>query len=184
MPEKAKDAQIWFDDDGNTVIACTALAAKYFGVTSQTLSNWVKDGCPKQSYGFFDLKAVSEYRQRVLVGTAPAPADEKDIDKMSIGQLKEYHKLRLTTEQANAAELRNRIAQGDYLERGEVVSQLKTFLSVLKRSLQSLTAVVVQQVSPYITSDDARALTGTLDETINGALEQMAVEGVYCAKDE
>lgn len=59
---KRKAAPLAFDEELNTVIMSSELTAKYFGVSQQTLSNWVRAGCPRYKYGFYDLKEVSEYR--------------------------------------------------------------------------------------------------------------------------
>ena len=42
--EKKGRRQLYFHPELATVIASAEIAAKYFGVTPQTLSNWVKAG--------------------------------------------------------------------------------------------------------------------------------------------
>jgi hypothetical protein len=43
---------LYFDAELGTVIASAETPAAYFGVTQQTLSNWVnRDGCPRHKYG-------------------------------------------------------------------------------------------------------------------------------------
>ena len=53
MTEKA---ELYFED--GTVVLCTRLTAAYFGVTTATLSNWTRSGCPQLRRGYYDLKAV------------------------------------------------------------------------------------------------------------------------------
>ena len=50
---KRKAAPLAFDEELNTVIMSSELTAKYFGVSQQTLSNWVRAGCPRYKYGFY-----------------------------------------------------------------------------------------------------------------------------------
>ena len=50
--------------EGDTIVACTEYATKFFGVSASTLSNWMADGCPRYAYGYWDLKAVGDYLQR------------------------------------------------------------------------------------------------------------------------
>ena len=51
-PEKKGRRTLYFHPELATVIASAEVAAKYFGVTAQTLSNWVKAGCPRFEYGY------------------------------------------------------------------------------------------------------------------------------------
>ena len=82
--EKKGRRQLYFHPELATVIASAEIAAKYFGVTPQTLSNWVKAGCPRHEYGYYNLKAVTEYRQRVTGQSGgPSPEDPRSLEEMS-----------------------------------------------------------------------------------------------------
>lgn len=167
--------------EGDTIIACTEFAAKYFGVSAATLSNWAKAGCPKGEYGYWDIKAVEAYRQAQL-GVKAAEEAEKDPSKLSLTQQKTYYESQLKQAQLEAAELRNEIARGEYLPRKLVVDDLTNFCIILKRSLNGLGRKLSGEVSHYVDSTEARRLESLIGDTVNDALEQMSVDGVYSAK--
>ena len=91
---KRKAAPLAFDEELNTVIMSSELTAKYFGVSQQTLSNWVRAGCPRYKYGFYDLKEVSEYRFKVA-GPMKAPESERDLEGLPVQQQKLFYEQRL-----------------------------------------------------------------------------------------
>ena len=76
MTEKA---ELYFED--GTVVLCTRLTAAYFGVTTATLSNWTRSGCPQLRRGYYDLKAVLDWRTR----REERPEMPSDPEQMSAG---------------------------------------------------------------------------------------------------
>lgn len=149
-------------------------------MTAQTLSNWVKAGCPRFEYGYYDLKAVTEYRQRVTgQGGGPAQEDPKSLEEMSPQQLKVYYEQKLKAAQAEAAETRNQLLSGRLLEREEVVRGLREFGVILKRSLQGLGKKLSREASALLGPTESRRFGRLMADTIDEALEQLALEGVY-----
>lgn len=178
--EKKGRRQLYFHPELSTVIASAEIAAKYFGVTPQTLSNWVKAGCPRYEYGYYDIKAVGEYRLRVTGQTSgPAAGDPKKPEDMTPQELKILYEQRLKAAQAEAAEIRNQLLSGKLLEREGVVRQLRDFAVILKRSLQGLGKKIAREASSALGPTEARRFDRLMTDTIDEALEQLALEGVY-----
>lgn len=178
--EKKGRRTLYFHPELGTVIASAEIAAKYFGVTAQTLSNWVKAGCPRFEYGYYDLKAVTEYRQRITGQSGgPIQDDPKSLEEMSPQQLKVYYDQRLKAAQAEAAEIRNQLLSGGLLKREEVVRQLRDFAVVLKRSLQGLGKKLSQEAAVTLGPTESRRFGRLMGDTIDEALEQLALEGIY-----
>lgn len=175
-----KKEKLYFDSD--TIIACTELAAKYFGVSAATLSNWENAGCPKKDYGYWDIKAVEGYRQE-RAGVKAAEAAEDDPSKLTLTQQKLNVETLLKTAQLEATTLRNEIAQGKYLVRAEVVQHLTELMLVLKSSLFGLQAELAREVVPLLADEsDERRVTALIGGVVNDALQQMSVDGVYSGK--
>lgn len=170
--------RLYWDADRRSVIVSSRVAAMYFGVTVQTVTNWAKDGCPRVKYGYYDLRELLEYRAR-KEGLLDQQDSETDVDKMSIKAQKTYFEKQLRAAQAEAAQLRTGILRGDYLERGRVVSDLKRWAIVLKRSLTGLGKAISREVATALDPAEARRFDARISEVINEALEQLAVERCY-----
>lgn len=168
--------------EGDRIIACTEYAAAYFSVTAATLSNWMAAGCPRHKHGFWDIRAVTEFRQQ-REGEKLAEAAKLDPEKLTPQQYKVHIEGQLKQAQLEAANLRNEISRGDYLSRDSVVSDLSAFFLVLKRSVTALGRELVQQVEPQLDPLEARKLYALAGERVDEALEQMSVAGVYHAPD-
>lgn len=173
--------KLYFED--GKIIACTEYAAAYFGVTAATLSNWMKVGCPRHKYGYWDIREVSEFRQK-QEGEKIAETASTDISKLSPQQYKLHIEGQLKQAQLEAAQIRNQIAKGDYLERGAVVADLTHFFVVLKQSIMGLGKEMLQIVQPNVDAMEARRMDTLMGNRVSEALEQLAVAGVYNAKEQ
>lgn len=170
---------IYFDAELGTVIASAEVTAAYFGVTQQTLSNWVnRDSCPRHKYGYYDIKEVTAHRQK-MEGLGAAPDEERAVEKMTLAQQKIYYEQRYKAARAEAAELDTAVRRGDYLKRDDVVGDLKRFAGLLKRSLQGLARRLSRETASHIGADEARRFDALIGGTVDEALRQMSVEGVY-----
>ena len=98
---------------------------------------------------------------------------------MGLKQKKLYQEARLKEAQAEDALLKNQLNRGELLEREAVIRELKQFAVVLKSSLQGIGKQLAQDVAAEIGADDARRFDRQITDTVNDALEQLAVEGVY-----
>ena len=169
MTEKA---ELYFKD--GTVVLCTRLTAAYFGVTTATLSNWTRSGCPQLRRGYYDLKAVLDWRAK----REERPEMPSDPEQMSAGELRLHYDAQLKQAQFEARQFQNRLAAGEYLPRVQVVRDLSRFLLVLKTAVTGLGRELGLLVSPYVDGDTARRLNHRIDEQIREGLEQIAVGGI------
>lgn len=179
MADKKEDLYV----EAGTIIASTSITAMYYGVTPATLSNWMKAGCPRYKFGFWDIRAVNEWRA-VQDGQKLADAARKDPEKLSPKDQKTYYEAQLKQAQLETAQLRNRIAGGEYLSKAQIVDELSSYFVVLKQSITGLAHELGQLVLPYLDVDGSRRMDRTLSERVIDALEQLSITGVYQAKYE
>ena len=177
----AEKSELYFED--GTIIASTRYAAAYFGVTPATLSNWGKSGCPHFKYGFWDIKAVTAWCTE-KDGERLAEAARTDPSKMTPAQLKTHYEALLKQEQLEGARLRNQIANGEFLRRGDVVRELSQFFAVFRASSFGLGEALAQLVSDHTDSETGRTAAGLIRSRITQALSQMAVSGVWAPEEE
>ena len=176
--KRGRRPAVYFDAQLGTIIASAEVTAGYFGVTKQTLSNWVKAGCPRHRYGYYNIKEVSEHRQKVT-GAIASPEEERDVEKMSLSQQKLFWEQRYKAAQAESAEFKGDVLRGEYLRREVVVGDLKRFAVVLRRSLQGLGRKLSREIASQIGAIEARRFDQLITSTVDDALMQLSVEGVY-----
>ncbi len=177
----AEKSELYFEN--GTIVASTRYAAAYFGVTAATLSNWGKNGCPHYKYGYWDIKAVTAWCAE-KDGEKLAEAARTDPAKMTPAQLKTHYEALLKQEQLEGARLRNQIANGEYLRRGDVVRELSQFFTVFRTSSFGLGEALAQLVSDHTDSETGRTAAGLIRSRITQALSQMAVSGVWFPEEE
>ena len=180
MAEKSEKEKLYWDDASKTIVACTSLASDFFGVTAATLSNWGKeDAAIRFKYGEYDIKAVQAYRGKVAGTTVANNAQSNDPDKMTLQQQKLYYEQKLKSEQADAAVLKNAVSRGEYLPKELVQGDLMRFFVVFKQSLRNLSSVVMEDVASLVTYEEGQGLRIKIDATIDEALMELAIDGVY-----
>ena len=86
-------------------------------------------------------------------------------------------------QQLENAQLRNRIASGEYLSKSRIVDDLSKYFVILKHSVTGLAHELGQMVAPYLDVDGARRIDQILSERARDALEQLSITGVYTAKE-
>ena len=106
-------------------------------------------------------------------------AEELDPEKMSLQEQTLMQEGRLKEAQAEAARMKIMVAEGDFLEREQVVNELKHFAVSLKRSLQGLGKQLSQDIATQVGPEEARRFDQLITTTVDDALEELAVEGVY-----
>lgn len=185
MPEKDETEKrpgrekLYFDN--GRIIACTDYAAKFFDVTAATLANWAAAGCPKFTYGYWDIGAVVAY-QRELEGVRAAQQAERDPTGMSLSNQKLDAERQLKEANLERIRLQNDVARGEYLKRADVVANLTELLAVVKASLQGLSSELMREVARHVEPEEERKLAAQIHDTMSDALRQMSVEGVYHAR--
>ncbi len=155
---------------------CLSSAAmeEIFGITRQALSKWAQQGCPKAGDGWWPLREVIVWRGVGRKGKASA-------DEMSDFARKLKAEADWKEAQAQQLEYKNAIAEGDYIARDEIVSELRRFFVMHKRSLQSLSRKIASDISPFVDPPTVRRIERDLADMIASALETMATGELYAA---
>lgn len=176
--QQKRSADLRWDDEKMSIIASAEVAAMYFGVTKQTLSNWVKDGCPRYRYGYYDIKDVAEYRLK-RQGLVEDAQNTDDVSKMSLKNQKIYFEKRLKEAQSEVARMNADIKKGHYLLRDDAVEDMAKWAIVCKRSLTSAVRTITQDVASQVSPEAARRCDAQLTKIVNELLRQLATEGCY-----
>lgn len=158
---------------------CVTTSALYeiLDVNESTLVRWFERGCPKVQRGWWSIKDVLDWRNASFKAMT-----ENDIDKMSLSEKKTYYDAKVKEAQSEALLLKNKIAQGEYIAKDEIVEELQRFLIVLKRSLTSFSRKIATDLSHIVDSTEARRIGKLVSDATNSALEQLSVDGVYEGK--
>lgn len=173
--------RLYWDADRRSVIVSSRVAAMYFGVTVQTVTNWAKDGCPRVKYGYYDLRELLAYRER-KTGADDLIVSPDDVEKLGVRDQKVYFEKNLRAAQAELAQLKTDILRGDYLRREQAVDALKDWAVVLRRSLIGLGKAISREVASALDPAEARRFDARITDTINAALEMLAEKGFYRAE--
>lgn len=155
---------------GDKICFSTSFLAKILHVTSQTINNWEKQGCPKETHGYWSMLEVLEWREEKF----KSKNNSKDPESMNMYEQKIYYEVQLKKVQSEFQELKTAILNGDYLERKNVVAELKRFFVVFQRAANAMGKKVSAQISTYVDEVEARKLDSLIAENINSALEQMS----------
>ncbi len=154
----------------NNYCFSTSFLADILHVTSQTVNNWEKQGCPKVEHGYFCLFDVLNWREDKL----KRKSIKYDPEDMSLDQQKTYYEVQLKKVQGEYQELKTSILNGDYLEKKDVVAELKRVLVVFKRAAYGMGKKVSGIVGGYVDVVEARKVDNLITDTINDSLEQMS----------
>jgi len=157
--------------DGRLVVS-TSLLGHLLSVDDRTVQRWAKDGCPQFARGKWDIKQVLEWRGLAATSNADDDALTPRDEKIRYDAL--YKKA-----QTEAAEFKNDLMSGRYIEREAATADLRRFFVVLKRSLMGLSRRVATEASAHMDLTEARRLEARITDIVMGALGQMSVDGVY-----
>lgn len=158
--------------DGKLCVS-TAMMLQMFGVSRQALGNWAKQGCPKSKPGWWPLAEVVQWR-----GLGGGKTSKND-DDLTLGTLKLKYDGEVKRLQAEALELKNSIARGEYVPRTEVVSELSRYFTGLKRALTGLSRMISTMVGPFVDPTTARRIERELADIINEWLEKASAGETY-----
>ena len=159
------------------VLVSTGLLSELLNVSERRIQQWLKDGCPQFARGKWDLKQVLEWRGQVGV----ANTDNGDIGSL---ETKRYYETLLKKAQTEAAEFKNDVMSGKYLEKESVIAEFKRSLMTLKKTLLGLSRKIATEVRAYLDSTTARLLEKQISDIVLKALEQLSVTVTYDAKKE
>ncbi len=162
---------------GDKICFSTSFLAKILKVSSQTINNWEKQGCPKEAHGYWSMYDVLEWKEEKL----KSKSNGKDPATMNMYEQKIYYEVQLKKVQSEFQELKTAILNGDYLEKKDVVAELKRFFVVFKRAAYSMGKKVSAQITAYVDESEARKVDVMITDSINISLEQMS-EGDFIGK--
>ncbi len=169
MAKKITEKDIKYIDD--KICFSTSFLAKVLKVSSQTINNWEKQGCSKVTHGYWSMYDVLEWREEKLKNKNNG---QDDPSKMNMYEQKIYYEVQLKKVQSEFQELKTAILNGDYLEKKNVVAELKRFFVVFKRAAYAMGKKVSAQMSTYVDEVEARKIDNLITDSINASLEQMS----------
>lgn len=162
--------------DGDTIVVSTKVLCEILEVSDRALTDWKRQGLTQYSRGWWDLKHVLKWRGEIY------NANSEVTKSINLQQKKLEAEVAFKEAQSELTRLKTDIANGKYIEKELVEAELSRFFIVFKKSAMSLSRKLAAEIGPYVEPIEARRIEKELTETINDALEQMSVDGVYHAK--
>lgn len=155
--------------DGQRLLVPTKTLCRELGVTRVTIKNWVDQGCPQESRGWYDLFAV--LRWRGYIGNSK-PVSKNELEAASLNEKKMLADVRYKEAQAELTEYKNAINAGLYIPREVVESELSRFFVMLKTALRSLPRRIGTRLASQIDPAEARKIEAEVKQTIDKSLNQ------------
>lgn len=123
--DKYKDSDYIVTADGRLLVSTAALTIK-LKTTKQTLSAWVKKGCPREKPGWYDLFAVLEWRNTTNAGEPVSEADKLRAD------------VRLKEARLELANIEIQIKNAELVPMSMVKEYLQTTFTDLKNNMLAI----------------------------------------------
>jgi len=157
---------------GEEVCLNTETMARIFSVSSDTISNWEKKGCPKEARGWWSIRKVIKWKlegveEKANGGEKSAIAIKTDFE----AKLKEAKFIE--------QDMKNKVTKGEYIAKDKVIQELQEFFLVFKKSCTVLSRTVALEMMSYVGTKEARHIEMLVKDILEDALEQMSVDGVY-----
>ena len=149
----------------------TTATIKILNISKQTISNWEKDGCPKEAKGYWSIADVLKWRG--MVGSSGIQTTEQIAEK-SLAEQKLFYEVKLKQEQGEAQELKNKISNGEFIDRDIVVQELSRNFEILKRTLNTMVSQTSLEVGSHLDIITARKIEENLKDIIRDYLSQMS----------
>lgn len=143
----------------------TSETCDLFGVSAETLNNWVKRGAPKEGYGKWNIKELIKWKY-----------GEGKEESAEVRKLKAEADLKESKAAQEAIKLA--ITEGRYVPVDKVTRDLRRLFGVLKKSLLAIGHSVATEINS-IDKESALAANKIIDEKIHEALEQLSRSGIY-----
>lgn len=170
-----------FKEIDGKVCVTTAFLAESFGVTSKTIADWAKKGCPKVTQGYWYMPDVIRWRDSTLFKRLDA-ADPNE-GEMSLTQRKIYWETECRKAQTENQLFKNAVLRGDYLTKEEVQQGVSNFLAVFKRAVLSLPRKASIIAAQYLGNERARELEESMMEVTVNALRQWSAGELHPVLD-
>lgn len=155
--------------ENGTLLLSTDAVCKAFDITRQALNKWEKEGCPKAKRGWWNIALIVNWKVDKEVGKM-----RKD-DEMTDKDRKTFYEANLKAAQSEAAEIKNAIVRGEYLEKTSVEAELRRFLLVFKRAALSIPRLMAVEVAPFVEHEQARAIESMISTSIEKILENFSL---------
>ena len=163
-------------EDGDLILSTSTLC-EFLGISSQMLSKYKLDGCPQLRKGWYNLRDVLEWREKEKgIGMSGDLQANQNIDLKSN---KMQVEIEIKEIQRDVTDLKKRIAEGEYIERDEVVADLKRFFTSFKRAAMAIPRTIMAQADMHLEPDVARRLESQLTDTIEEILREMSKNGRF-----
>lgn len=151
-------------------------------ISRKTLAEWSDKGCPKSARGWWPVWEVLAWRGILTTEETMSESKMKGTDEYSLNLKKLKYETEYKKQKAEEASFENAIARGEYINKHEIIMELKRFLTVLKRSMLGYSRKVANEVSPYVENDVSRRIEKMITELSMDALEQLSINGIYKTK--
>ncbi|WP_050754223.1 hypothetical protein [Desulfitobacterium hafniense] len=158
------------------VIISTKELCELLDISDRTLTDWKRNGLTQHSRGWWDLKHVLKWRGQIYNG------DSETSKSINLQQKKLEAEVAFKEAQSELTRLRTDIANGKYVDKELVEAELSRFFVIFKKSAMALPRKLTSQIGSYVEPIEARRIEKNLSDTVNDALNQMSVDGVYNAK--
>ena len=158
--QNTKKLEVWEN-------VAAAKAAIFFKVSQRTLSEWVSRGCPKNSYGKFNLKDVREWRGKA---TTSQSAEARKADSEA----------RYRESKAKMAELQTAEKEGKLISKEEVIWEWSLRVSNVKKSLTLLPKKIA---ALFPDRRNRQMVEKAVGEVVRNALDQYARKGDYTPEE-
>lgn len=153
------------DPEGGRFLLSSEYTARFFGVTPRTLLDWEKKGAPKASRGWWDPKAIMEWRE----GSANSGVDNLTAKKLKAEVI--YKEAKAAREQRM-----NLILEGEYVPLADIEDEWARRVTEVKSGLLALT----NKIAGQITDPDIRLeVEQVIRDEVYELLEQYARDGTY-----
>lgn len=159
----------WLEVDGQRILLNAKSTAEFFGVTERALLEWVKRGCPKESRGWYDIKAVMDWRGST---TGPKAAELSAEARRILAEAK------FKEAKAAMAAMDQAVMEGKYIEKAEVDRTWATVGTQLKANIMAW----VRTLTPQLAHQDMRSVEKVMSGAVYDLLEQLSGQGKYQKK--
>lgn len=150
------------------MVVSTRDAAAFFGITSQALHLWFKNGCPKVGYGKCDLKAVFDWwRENIDSGG--------DRDKSINAAKRDYWRAKAERERISVDTLK-----GNVVPREQIATAWKWRVAEVKNGLLAFR----DRLPPLLEGKTRKEITHVLGEEVIYLLDNYSREGEFCPRVE
>lgn len=166
-----------FKEENGIVLVATNQLCKLLDITDKSLTNWKRQGLKQHSRGWWDLQHVLKWR-----GVIQSSIGQTDTKAVNLQQKKIEAEVAFKEAQAELARIKTDIAEGKYIEKDIVETELARFFLVFKKSAMAIPRKLAGSVAGFMEPIEARRIEKDLSDMVNDALDQMSVDGVYSAK--